>query len=81
MAKEISGAVRSLQFQDRISQRIGHVVAELDRIKADLSAHCTDVEMDEAPILHHLSQTYTMREERNVIGDCQQESAGDVELF
>lgn len=81
VAKEISGAVRSLQFQDRINQRIGHVVAELDRIKADLSAHCVDVEMDDAPILRHLSESYTMREERNVVGDCQQDSAGDVELF
>jgi CheY-like chemotaxis protein len=40
VAIEISGAVRNLQFQDRINQRISHVVAELDRIKSDLSAHC-----------------------------------------
>ncbi len=82
VAKEISGAVRSLQFQDRISQRIGHVVAELDRIKAELGACCGGVELDEQPILQHLAQSYTMHEERNVLGVGQQEVAsGDVELF
>jgi methyl-accepting chemotaxis protein len=82
VAKEISGAVRGLQFQDRISQRIGHVVAELERIKTDLGAHCSDIVMDEKPVLQQLSESYTMHEERKVIGSCQQESiAGDVELF
>jgi methyl-accepting chemotaxis protein len=82
VAKEISGAVRSLQFQDRISQRIGHVVAELDRIKADLGAHCAGMEMDEQQILRHLSQSYTMQEERNVLDGSQQEVvSGDLELF
>ena len=82
VAKEISGAVRSLQFQDRISQRIAHVVAELDRIKTELGAHCSDIEMDEQPILRQLSESYTMREERNVLGVSPQESAaGDIELF
>lgn len=82
VAKEISGAVRTLQFQDRISQRIAHVIQELDRIKTDLGAHCADVEMDEQPILRQLSESYTMREERNVLGRSQQEAAaGDIELF
>lgn len=82
VAKEISGAVRSLQFQDRISQRIGHVIAELDRIKTDLGAHCKDMDFDDRPILRQLSESYTMQEERNVLGgDSQETSAGDVELF
>ena len=82
VAKEISGAVRSLQFQDRISQRIAHVVAELDRIKAELGAFCTDVDMDEQTILKQLSASYTMQEERNVLGGVQHDMAGgDCELF
>lgn len=82
VAREIAGAVRSLQFQDRINQRIGHVVAELDRIKSDLRIHCADVELDFKPILEHLSNSYTMHEERNVLdGTHQETAAGDVELF
>ena len=82
VAKEISGAVRSLQFQDRISQRIAHVVEELDRIKVDLGAHCGNTELDEQRILKQLSESYTMQEERNVIdGHPQEISSGDVELF
>ena len=82
VAKEISGAVRSLQFQDRISQRISHVVSELDRIKTDLGAHCVDIEMDEQPILQQLSRSYTMQEERSVLGGNEHDVApGDVELF
>jgi methyl-accepting chemotaxis protein len=82
VAKEIAGAVHSLQFQDRINQRIGHVVEELDRIKSELSVHCMDVDLDSRPILNHLSNTYTMQEERNVLGSAAQETAaGDVELF
>jgi len=82
VAREIAGAVRSLQFQDRINQRIAHVVAELDRIKSELSVHCLDVDLDSQPILDHLSNTYTMQEERNVLGSAPQESAaGEVELF
>ena len=82
VAKEIAGAVRSLQFQDRINQRIGHVVAELDRIKADFSIHCADVKLDAKPILEHLSNSYTMQEERHVLGGAQGEVAsGEVELF
>jgi methyl-accepting chemotaxis protein len=82
VAKEIAGAVHSLQFQDRINQRISHVVEELDRIKSELSVHCRDVDLDSRPILNHLSSTYTMQEERNVLGSAAQETAaGDVELF
>ena len=82
VAQEIAGAVRSLQFQDRVSQRISHVVGELERIKAELLAHCEDVTLDTAPILEHLSKTYTMHEERNVLGGTQNEMvSGDVELF
>jgi methyl-accepting chemotaxis protein len=82
MAKEIAGAVRTLQFQDRINQRITHVVAELDRIKTDLGTHCADVELDERRILRQLSDSYTMYEERNVIDRSQNNTPpGDVELF
>jgi len=82
VAQEIAGAVRSLQFQDRVSQRISHVVGELERIKSELHAHCEDVELDTRGILEQLSSTYTMHEERNVLGGAQSDmAAGDVELF
>jgi methyl-accepting chemotaxis protein len=82
VAQEIAGAVRSLQFQDRVNQRISHVVDELERIKSELRAHCADVDLDTQGILKHLSSTYTMHEERNVLGGAESEmAAGDVELF
>jgi methyl-accepting chemotaxis protein len=82
VAKEIAGAVVALQFQDRVNQRIGHVVAELDRIKSGLGVHCADVQFDAQSSLQHLSNSYTMRDERNVVGGAQPEApCDDVEFF
>lgn len=78
---EISSAVRSLQFQDRINQRIGHVIRELDCLRDALASHTHDVQVDSQMIIDRLSNVYTMHEERSVLGQTDSGSAGDVELF
>jgi methyl-accepting chemotaxis protein len=81
LATDIGAAVRGLQFQDRISQRIGHVIADLDTFSARLETHVGDVAPGAAAADESFS-AYTMQEERNVAGLGEAEaSAGDVELF
>jgi methyl-accepting chemotaxis protein len=80
LATDISSAVRGMQFQDRISQRIAHVVAELDTLSARLQ-HVGNFAPGAVAADEGFS-TYTMREERAVGGTGEEEaSAGDVELF
>jgi methyl-accepting chemotaxis protein len=81
LATDISSAVRGLQFQDRISQRIGHVVADLDTLCARLKIHAGQVAPGATAADEGFS-AYTMQEEREVAGMGEAEaSAGDVELF
>jgi methyl-accepting chemotaxis protein len=81
LANDIGAAVRGLQFQDRISQRISHVVADLDTLSARLQAHVGNVAPGAAPADEGFS-AYTMQEEREVAGMGEAEAAaGDVELF
>jgi methyl-accepting chemotaxis protein len=81
LATDIGATVRGLQFQDRISQRIGHVVADLDTLSARLETHVGNVAPGAAPADEGFS-AYTMHEEREVAGfDGEEASAGDVELF
>jgi methyl-accepting chemotaxis protein len=80
LAKDIGAAVRGMQFQDRVSQRIGHVVDELDTLRSRLVARFGTVYADAAA--DEGFKAYTMREERETAGVHQAESpAGDVELF
>jgi methyl-accepting chemotaxis protein len=80
LATDIGSAVRGLQFQDRISQRIGHVVSDLDTICARLKMHAVHVAPG-APADEGFS-AYTMQEEREVAGlGGAEASGGDVELF
>jgi methyl-accepting chemotaxis protein len=82
VVEEISSAVRSLQFQDRVSQRMSHVIGELDALRQALSKHCQNVEVDSKAVLERLSKLYTMHEERTVLGANDSGlSDGDVELF
>jgi len=79
---EISAAVRSLQFQDRISQRMAHVIGELEGLRKAFARHTQNVEVDSKAVMDRLSSLYTMHEERTVLGT--NDSAlneGDVELF
>jgi methyl-accepting chemotaxis protein len=79
---EISAAVRSLQFQDRINQRMGHVIGDLEALRQVLSRHCRHVEIDSKAVLDRLASLYTMHEERTVLGSNDSAlDAGDVELF
>lgn len=81
VADEIASAVRSLQFQDRINQRMGHVIGELESLRSTFAMHTRDVHVDSKAILDRLSSLYTMHEERSVLGDAESSNAGDVELF
>jgi len=81
LATDIGGAVRGLQFQDRISQRIAHVVSDLDTLCTRLKMHAGPVARGAAAADEGFS-AYTMQEEREVAGLGEAEaSAGDVELF
>jgi methyl-accepting chemotaxis protein len=81
LATDIGSAVRGLQFQDRISQRIGHVIADLDTLSARLQTHAGNVAPGGDAVNEGFS-AYTMHEERQVAGLREVEaSAGDVELF
>ena len=82
VADEISSAVRSLQFQDRINQRMAHVVGELEAMRSVFAKHTQEVKVDTTAVIDRLSSLYTMHEERSVLGT--NDSAlneGDVELF
>ncbi|MGA2888356.1 MAG: methyl-accepting chemotaxis protein [Terracidiphilus sp.] len=81
LASDIGAAVRGLQFQDRTSQRIAHVVEDLDTLRTRLAARFGDGHLAEAASDKGFS-SYTMHEERTVAGIGGTESgAGDVELF
>jgi methyl-accepting chemotaxis protein len=82
LSQEIGAAVRGLQFQDRTSQRIAHVVEDLETLRTRLTTRFGSESdtSDHAP--NHGFSDYTMHEERAVAGIGEAESgAGDVELF
>ncbi len=81
LANDIGAAVRGLQFQDRTSQRIAHVVEDLDTLRTRLKVRFGEVTADEAASSEGFSD-YTMHEEREVAGLADTGSTqGDVELF
>jgi hypothetical protein len=81
LANDIGAAVRGLQFQDRTSQQIAHVVEDLDTLHTRLKFRCGAVTASDTASDKGFG-AYTMREERQVAGIGGAESAaGDVELF
>ena len=81
LANDIGSAVRGLQFQDRTSQQIAHVVEDLNTLQAKLIARFGDVKAEHAASQEGFSGL-TMKEERDIAGIHEGESAaGDVELF
>jgi methyl-accepting chemotaxis protein len=81
LASDIGSAVRGLQFQDRISQRLAHVIEDLETIQARLVTRFGHMSPSSVAADEGFS-AYTMREEREVAGSQESEaSAGDVELF
>jgi len=82
VAQEIAAAVRALQFQDRVNQRIGHVVEELRLIHNELQANAGDYSATAAATLADFSSRFTMQDERNLIGGAGGATlGGEVELF
>lgn len=81
LASDIGAAVRGLQFQDRTSQRIAHVVEDLETMHSRLATRFGDVSAFGTASDIGFSD-YTMQEERAVAGSGETESGGgDVELF
>jgi methyl-accepting chemotaxis protein len=81
LASDIGAAVRGLQFQDRTSQQIAHVVEDLDTLHARLISRCGAVPASNAASEEGFS-AHTMHEERQIAGIHTVESAaGDIELF
>jgi len=81
LANDISSAVRGLQFQDRTSQQIAHVVEDLDTMHAKLTTRFGFATVGGAASDEGFA-AYTMHEERVIAGIGGEEStAGDVELF
>ena len=78
LANDIGSAVRQMQFQDRVSQQIAHVVQDLETLHAKLGASAGKL-TDGADTSF---SSFTMREEREIAGLTGAESAaGEVELF
>ena len=81
LATDIGSAVRGLQFQDRVSQRIAHVVEDLEVVRQRMTSRYGQ-QMDHPEIFDKAFSGQSMREERAVYGVGGEESAaGDVELF
>ncbi len=81
LATDIGSAVRGLQFQDRISQRIAHVVEDLETIQRRLVSRFGNITSGDGAAEEGFS-AYTMQEEREVAGIQGTEAVGgEVELF
>ncbi len=93
LARDISQAVVAMQFQDAVSQRVGHVINTLEEIHETLqskldpnrTAPCSHVEQDWA---RRMAQQYTMASEHkalaaHVAGEVgnTQDLGNNVELF
>ena len=81
LADEISRAILSLQFQDRVNQRISHVVDALESMEAALSRPLGTGDDDHhhgrhRQVAEDLRSSYTMQAEREV--ECAPTGAGDA---
>jgi len=61
---EISDILVSLQFQDRVSQILGHVRNDLEKLRAHISEATGGEPIDANVWLKELAQTYTTEEQR-----------------
>lgn len=81
LANDIGSAVRGLQFQDRTSQQIAHVVEDLNTLQSKLTSRF-GLAPPKGAASHEEFSDFTMQEERELAGIRGLESpAGDVELF
>lgn len=62
VSSSLNNAVVHFQFQDRVSQILGHVQESLNQMKGQLSLGLQDLNV--AALMHELERKYTMAEER-----------------
>ncbi len=81
LAADVQSAIRGLQFQDAVSQRVAHVVEDLETLRKKLTAHADGVADPEASSEGGFS-AYTMKAERAAASLFASEQAGgEIELF
>jgi methyl-accepting chemotaxis protein len=90
LADEIAAAVVGLQFQDRVSQSVSHVIEALEKMEQNLGGGVDSSPMLSADSEHALvtqvRASYTMESEREVMARTLEEprpaaQTSDVELF
>lgn len=94
LQRDISNAVLSMQFQDRVSQRVSHVISTMELLADDVDPQAKQLLASEAKNrsdkwLSQIAKTYTMDSERQVInnenmlanGTVASDELFDVELF
>ena len=80
LADDIAEAIRGMQFQDRVSQQIAHVVHDLKVVQQRIAKSSGGMDDDAASPPEF--SAFVMHEERAVHGSFGEESAeGDIELF
>jgi len=71
LARDISAAVMAMQFQDTVSQRIGHVVETLEELHKVFVAYVDPAGATGAKSVrnwaNHMAEAYTMESERRVL--------------
>jgi len=63
VSASLNNAVVHFQFQDRVSQILGHVQDSLAQLQTQLQAGLQS--LDVSALMHELERNYTMAEERN----------------
>ena len=89
LAREIAAAVQAMQFQDRVSQQIMHIVEALEAMQQAITSPLGEsaAPPGKPPGAEMLSGSYTMEEERSVhaavLGEkpAEGEALDDVEIF
>jgi methyl-accepting chemotaxis protein len=90
LAGDIASAVVGLQFQDRVKQRVEHVVEALQKLEDVLAgSHLPDPDASASGLMAGVHASYTMQSERNVHHQAAQPAASpaaeqaemEVELF
>jgi methyl-accepting chemotaxis protein len=62
VSSALNNAVVHFQFQDRVSQIVGHVRESLDHLKSQIGLGLEGLDVD--TLMHDLEKNYTMAEER-----------------
>lgn len=89
---EVARAVMALQFQDRVSQRVGHVVHTLAAMRQSIAGPLEELQKDtpwigeerRKQVAAQMETSFTMQAERSVVHDAGETAANredDIELF